>query len=52
MGRDDVLIRKLEEALAGLEGAFAGVWSCGRVELPAAGYQNLYRRTGAHPRGN
>jgi hypothetical protein len=27
MGRDDVLISKLEEALAGLEGALAGVWS-------------------------
>lgn len=27
MGRDDVLISKLEEALAGLEGAFAGMWS-------------------------
>ena len=27
MGRDDVLISKLEEALAGLEGAFADVWS-------------------------
>ena len=27
MRRDDVLISKLEEALAGLEGAFAGMWS-------------------------
>jgi hypothetical protein len=26
MGPNDVLVSKLEEALAGLEGAFAGVW--------------------------
>ena len=56
MGRNDVvvpadtvdsMISKLEEALAGLEGAFAGMWSYLTTRC-----QNLYGRIGTQPRGN